>query len=469
MKPIINNHLSTLPQLQLSTKNTEHLNLSHPKAIEALVISSTPLHTKTDAVKTGQRFLIALQSLQASKRHVFEVIADKAIPRGSRLTIKVSPEQNIQIIAIKVAQNTPATNDVASKTASVFKEQAIIDNLLRQALPTKQAVVKLLPLLQQLTTSTTLTDEPLSKNLHQSINRLLSSVPEAAALQNPRELKRALINNGIFFESKLADFIKSTFTNGNAIKAPAINHLVNQDIKGQLQQLLKLTEQLNAKTIDTRPPHAAKQLDSTAHTYNNSASNHAQQAQSLLTSSASSLTQQPLNLSTANLGSNENAGLMLKQLGRQLLASLAQTQVNQAEILVNRGQLQADGQPAVNHWTFELPVFNGQHIDNIALKIKREKENSEADSKATPWTIMLNFDLHSLGKIKIQLSVIQQSVSATVWSEAKQTHQIVKQHINSLQKNLEQVGVHVQRLDCLLGTPPELKSQLNQPLVDIHS
>ena len=467
MKPTINTSLSTLPQLKLSTTSTERLNLSNPKIIEAQVLSSTLLQTKNISGNSGQQFLIKLKPSQSNNQQTLEVIADKAIAKGSQLTIKVSPEKTVQIVDIKQPLPTPPNS---SSTPASFKEQVIVDNLLRQALPLKQTIVKLLPLLQQLITTPTPTGGPLPKPLTQAISQLLSSFPDTQTLQNPNGVKRSIINNGTFFESKLAEFVKTAAVNGITIKAQTLNQLVSQDIKGQLQQLIKLVDQLSNKTTDTPQPQTIKHGAETTSTDGAVVQNKSPQAQQLA-ASALPLAQQPLNLrhNTTNQGGNQELGLVLKQLSRQLRSSLAQTQVHQAETLLNRGQPQADGQPAVNNWALELPVFNGKQIDHIDLQINRDQENNEEGNKATQWTIMLSFDLHSLGKVKVQISVVEQSVSATVWSEAEQTHQTVKQHINNLQKNFEQVGIHVKRLDCLLGKPPVPKNELSQQLVDIHS
>ena len=478
------------------------------------MLSSSPLLSSANKGSAGQQYSIKLQPSAASSMPVLEVVADKAITKGSHLTIKVGREQVAQIINIKPPQlSSPTNTNINPATINpAIKEQAAIDGLLRQALPVKQATVKLLPLLQLLTSSAA-PMQALPKPLTQAMSQLLSLFPDPESLQKPSGVKKAITNNGTFLESKIAELIKLAGSSNSAVKEAPLKQLFNQDIKGQVQQLIKLVDQLSikkpevvqqqpAKTLSTalatalgvnaknrpspitsavasesaansqKPELAHSLLGAKALTGDGSANQkNTAQAPPPLLASALPLIGQPLIASqnTPAPRSNENLDLVLKQLSRQLMSSLSQTQVYQAETLSNRGPAQADGQQTINNWALELPVFNGKQFDNIDLRIRRDTEESEQDNKAAQWTIMLSFDLHSLGKVKVQLSVVAQSVSATVWSESEQTHLAVKQHIDSLQKNFEQVGVHVKRLECLLGQPPEPKNEISQQLVDTHS
>ena len=132
---------------------------------------------------------------------------------------------------------------------------------------------------------------------------------------------------------------------------------------------------------------------------------------------------------------------MLRQLSGQLLASLARTQLNQLETLATRQQNTPDNQGPINSWTLEIPIIHGKNIDNLDVRIDQHLVDEEQDGSNKNgqdlWTIMLAFDLHKLGKMNVQLKVIDMSVSATVWSQLENTHLEVKREINGLKLNLE--------------------------------
>ena len=82
---------------------------------------------------------------------------------------------------------------------------------------------------------------------------------------------------------------------------------------------------------------------------------------------------------------------------------------------------------------------------------------------------MLAFDLHNLGKMNVQLKVVEKSVSAVVWSQLENTHREVKQQVKSLSQSLEKVGVNVKHVDCQLGLPPKNNLPIYQQLVDVRT
>jgi hypothetical protein len=169
--------------------------------------------------------------------------------------------------------------------------------------------------------------------------------------------------------------------------------------------------------------------------------------------------------STSN--NKENLDVILQQLGRQLLASLAKTQLNQLETLRQRNK--NTNEPAgTNSWTLEIPIMNGKQADNMELHIQEESDSDDKPNKQKKWRVMLNFDLHKLGKMSVELVVINTSVSAIIWSELKYAHQQVQNEIDSFKKGLEKIGVNVNKIECRIGIPEKRDKNLS-PLVDVRT
>ena len=166
---------------------------------------------------------------------------------------------------------------------------------------------------------------------------------------------------------------------------------------------------------------------------------------------------------------DDTLDIVLRQLGRQLLASLSRTQLNQMETLTNRAQYAPDNQGPQNSWVLELPIMRGEQVDNLRLRIDQEAAGREAADGVQQWTVMLNFDLHALGKMSVQLRVVQRQVSATIWSQRAVTHQLVESEVNTLADKLTAIGVSVNQVECLLGEPPAAARNLHRRLLDVRT
>ena len=377
----------------------------------------------------------------------------------------------------------------------------------RQTLPQQQPVKALLPVLQQLAQNP---HPDLPKSVTAQIQSLLQQFPKPEQLQHPKLLKQTLRNSGVFLESKLA-FAAASKNTQALLKSPALQ----LDTKTQLQKLSKQVDQLQQRptqsdkqTTAQRPlPNSATSTEPAPKTGPEVASkpvlSERIQAAPVLPGQTSTSSRPASNQTTAAVATNandsdtpattnpaqasttatqssvqaaastareSNLDIVLQQLGRQLLASLARTQLNQMESLVNRASNTPDSQGPTNSWVLELPIIHGQNVDNLELRIDQEEnQQTEGNAKEKQWTVMLGFDLHQLGKMSVQLKIVGTSVSATVWSQLQHTHNEVQEQIDTLQKGLEKIGVNVERVSCYHGLPSKDAPQIHQQLVDLHT
>ena len=324
----------------------------------------------------------------------------------------------------------------------------------------------------------------------QDLNTLLKQFPTPQQIQQPRLLQQAINNNGIFFEAKLAQ----TPPVVQATKSPTVNNQVtanytaatahtsrlgntsalppiNQDIKAQLQRLIPQLEKATTSTSSNpSSTHSQPPTTGTAQTGEES-KQPLTYTQPLLPALKLDTAAAPTNIQASN---EQNLDILLRQLSSQLLSTLARTQLNQLESLAARQQNSPDNQGPINSWTMEMPILHGKNIDNLELRIDQyliedEEENNKNSEGKKLWTVMLNFDLHSLGKMNVQLKIVEQSVSAIVWSQLENTHREVKQQVQSLTESLEKVGVKVKQVDCQLGLPPKNNLPIYKQLVDIRT
>ena len=169
----------------------------------------------------------------------------------------------------------------------------------------------------------------------------------------------------------------------------------------------------------------------------------------------------------ANHNTKDNIDVVLQQLGRQLLASLAKTQLNQLETINSRNP--ANNDPIINNsWSLEIPIMNGKQADNMQLLIQQETAKDTEANCHKQWRVLLDFDLHKLGKMSVELFVFEKAVSAIVWTELKHAHQLVQKEVEQFKVNLQNIGVNVTKVECKMGLPKKNDNSL-QPLVDVRT
>jgi Flagellar hook-length control protein FliK len=499
--------LTTQP-LPLSILGTQLSAAVKSGIVEAIVLSSTPLSPEQN---TGSQHKIVL----SDGKQQFELIAKAPVPAGTELQIKIADksaatvllkvinEQSVRHLPSSggaIIQNStpreintaPHQTSTEAKTAinntplitnrPTTATQQVIQQSVREALPQQQPLRQLVVLLQNLLQQQAVQQQSTlqksvqqsiqqqsaqqqtpqhSPDLNQRISHLLKQFPTAEQMQQPQPAKMAIENSGVFLESKLTRMALNKQTspiNDSARATPSSE--IKSDIKAAIQTLSQWIQK-----TPTAQPAATPQATSNTHRTDNMLDSDL-----LVYSAKPAVTQN--NHAESSSKSEQNLDILLRQLGRQLMASIARTQINQLESLAARQNNNIDNQGPVNSWVTEIPILNGKDVDNLKIRIDQdpaEQSNERDEPIKKLWTVMLSFDLHLLGKMNVQLKVVEQSVSATVWSSQAETHSKVKKYIYELTHNLKKVGVAVKKVECQLGLPPEQKSSLLKQLVDIRT
>ncbi|MEE8058891.1 MAG: flagellar hook-length control protein FliK [Pseudomonadales bacterium] len=353
------------------------------------------------------------------------------------------------------ASNRSNTNSPGNITATV---QQTIEQAVRQTLPQQQALKIMLPLLQQIVQQ----PPQWPKELTQNISHLLKQFPTSEQMQQPLPLKQAIKNSGLFFEAKLAQPSARLVKQGHGQATTRLDGTetrpdIKSDIKGMMQSIIPQIEKASGSKLSPTSVIQPAIPTDVIPTYTDKPTER----------QIASATQTASRAST-----DQNLDVQLRQLGRQLMASIARTQLNQLESLGIRKQNSTDNQGPINSWNLEIPIVHGNQVDNLQLRIKQQEQEATGKEKQDQqklWAVTLNFDLHNLGKMNVQLKIIGNTVAAIIWSQLEQTHREVKQQIQDLKKNLQKVGVIVKQVDCQLGLPPKANTPLYHQLVDVRT
>ncbi len=171
-----------------------------------------------------------------------------------------------------------------------------------------------------------------------------------------------------------------------------------------------------------------------------------------------------------NIPAKDSTEKVIEALIRQTNSALAKIQLNQISSLNQPASPSAETATA-QQWLFEIPVNTGSQVETVSILIKEEDEkNAENDNKKEKrWFVNLSFDLDKLGKLQVELTLIGESASSTIWVEKGSTYQSVSPQLSSLQTRLEALGLNVEKLDCRKGLPPQQKTRIHSQLIDINT
>ena len=423
---------------------------------------------------------------------------------GEQLKLEATKNGNLKLIEV-----TP------------LKQQSLINNAIRTLISQQNSyqllLSKLLTLSTKNTGTTTLLNtmpsyKGLSPNILQSVNKLMASLPQSKdfqqtkTLQNPNQLKLSLSNSGLQLENKLSNMImslrassagsssasNSSASNFSSQNMPSTQQMVQKDFKANLlrlmSNLLPTTNQSEGKTRTT-PPQTLQQISALLATTTGSlsgtkSSQMADLQKALSTELAKTNTQissyvetvtkpplmgsfflQPQQTAKADTKQKSWMDSIVSTLAKLTLSTLARVQLHQ---LASLPQTQ-EGQ-TTQLLSLELPIVHEDKVHLFQIQIgEEETQQTQEKEKEKCWKINLAFDIEPLGPMHIQLTMVGQSASATIWAEQKETVDFTHSHLDVLTDSLQHIGLSVKQIDCLKGKPPEKKATFQQHLVDINT
>lgn len=300
----------------------------------------------------------------------------------------------------------------------------------------------------------------LSADLQSAAQRILSQLPDARQMSDPRGVALALQDSGVFMEPRL------------------LQGLPPSDLKTALLQLvsqLNGARQGNAQPGTGTPPFSP----------GNTTAVLAQALPGYVRSALGMLGQVgasgkaatggfplPSRLLPAMDGEND-----LQHLLRLATAALSRLQSHQLASLEETGTDTSNKLQST--WQLEIPMRHLADIVPLQVKIQREdpppqsRDDDERRDSAAPntreriWRVELAFDLSPLGPLQVQASLQQGSLSSQFWAEVPGTAQMIAAQLGYLREQLTEVGLQVADLDCHQGTPPRgPRTHLEQRWVD---
>ena len=465
---------------QLTAKPESKANTKQPMDVNA---PSKTISAKAAIELNPNRYQV-LMDVGANK--TLSVQSPLAPRIGQILQLQVLSHQQVEIMGLRtgvISESTPLISS-ASQQALAAKNAGLISNNQTdhaKALATLQASLRTNLPRQTTKESLTATLETLTRqqsllpaSLQTAITQLQKSISPLQQLTQANGLANALNNSGLLYEAKLAQLLTAARTKGIGISNPAIktlanalnlnNGLVPSDTKAQTQI------QVKASNIDHKQAvlQLINTLKSSLHTSNVASGkpiNPALQNNATLASLWTLVTNATMADASLKASSGESNEQLL-QLLRLALSVVTRTQSQQL-FTANTQVLAANDNVANQSWSLELPLWVDQKLNVIDIHIEAEKDSEQltaADEKA--WNARLSFDLEEHGSMVAFATLRGKTIAAVLWVTKAATVNKVNRELALMSENLDRLGLKVERLQCRVGEPDDVRPNGTINLLD---
>ncbi|MCP4995938.1 MAG: flagellar hook-length control protein FliK [Gammaproteobacteria bacterium] len=167
----------------------------------------------------------------------------------------------------------------------------------------------------------------------------------------------------------------------------------------------------------------------------------------------------------AQAGTGTTSSGPASTLGKFISELLMQTEGALARVLTN--QLTALQESNVRPmWQLEIPVQRDDETDNFLLKIEQEIESEDSENKN--WSVWMDFDLPSLGRVRTHIRLQDDLVSSQFMTEARESADKIDNKLPLLQDALQRAGLKVAKLGVRQQelSEPEVVTAPASPLLD---
>lgn len=489
-----NNELALLkrinPSLLQQLKTAQAAQVSNPTTANpssSLLTNSSPLYLTKLAINATANINASTDSKTLTTITLQAFSAKQTLILGQQngqLQINANNQLSLNLQERLQQAASQAIKNILPKQESVSQLQQFTGQL-------SQTISKLPPSLQI---------KLASRPVIQALSELNRFTQTSMSLQQGRQVQLALANSGTSFEAKLtqsnhlannlsAGLTANPLSTSNTSATAKAN--LHNDIRANLDKILSA---INLSGNAARSSNSLTALNQTdvdkliavvAATLNNSA-----------TSAVNHITA-PKNLTAATAALFRLLGIaipfdapIVAQLPKAIEQHLKKL-IEQTHAKIQFNQLRSIGldqpasevRPHLQQFHTELPLrFNEQvlalqlsiHEQEIAKEGHREEAHQEAkdDNKNAPirrWQVFLSFDLPNDEKLHTQLTIIESSISATLWAQSQNLCDKAQKNISWLRDKLLANGLTVEDITCLQGSPPQKGTSLDYNLVDIKT
>ena len=324
----------------------------------------------------------------------FKASVPQQLTEGDLLKVRVIDNSNRPVL--KIITHSKAT-----------KPQQLLEYQLRQDLPRQQKLLVVTDKLLQVHSirprqnTTRLLPEALAQQIKDT-TRLL---PRLLDLASPAGLKKAIIDSGLFMESKISSAVPRQAPSPGNMPSPGLN----TDIKAGF---LRLEDAVSIQ-LNTKPAKPDR---------------HFQTSQVTKPGVPATVhTDQPVARVESEL--RAELGALKSAIG----GAISKIQVNQGQTIISHEQ-------SSPQWIIDLPFIDDKRAGLLELLIRREGRGQTVAADEDGWSVRLQLDLPALGKVTIMLKSKQGHLNSLIWAEQEVTNKKIASQLKRLNHGLEQAG-----------------------------
>ena len=144
------------------------------------------------------------------------------------------------------------------------------------------------------------------------------------------------------------------------------------------------------------------------------------------------------------------------------------TRTQSQQLFTANTQLFATNDSVVNQsWSLELPVWVEQKLNIIDIHIEADKDNEPLTKSADKaWNARLSFDLEEHGNMVAFATLRDKTIAAVLWVSEASTVNKVNRELAVMAENLDRLGLEVERLQCRVGEPEDVRANGTINLLD---
>lgn len=291
--------------------------------------------------------------------------------------------------------------------------------------------------------------------IREQIQTLWRQLPEQTQLHSAPAIKQALRYSGVFLEANLLRSVEPEPT------LPVL------DVRSTLLRLAAALRQ-----------HVSQDLSNSEHQANASSGNKTEPGQPSSAKPATAIIAAPTDPQQSNAKELNNkpphphvpqayarqvATLPLMNTREGFLEQLLQ-QTERTLAHVQTLQLHtANNETLRPSWAMELPVRHGDGVDLFDLRVQPDANQSDNGEANAGWTVMLAFDLDGLGPLRVQVSLVNNTISTFWWAEQAPTVTLFHQHMDTLKARLAVSGLTIDQIRCQAGLTTHEISNKSMP------
>lgn len=376
-------------------------------------------------LRRGQ--IIDAVTLSASKQGKVSLrIGEAVINASTNISFQKGANVSLEVVQLRPHLLLKLISQPVATTAAMALQNASVNWL-----PQQSGIAPVLAeLIHRAMTGAQLQQQRTTQAL---VNALIHGLPGRNSLIRAEGVRQAVLQSGIFLESKLSRSVRKHRTGiKNDMKANLLRlrHVIERDLfsdcpdthirniaNSNLENAVDPPRRKGLPVLQARIPYA----------------------------------------NTPDTGDSSvyGPGMLSKLQGA--IARLGLLQINTAQNHFN-GEYS---------WQLEIPVQHSGSIETVSITIENEQKDLQHEDR-NAWIVNLALELPQLGPIEIRISLYSQGVSSCFRSDSRSTLRLIESQLTQLKSSLEHHGIEALALCCQQGQAAAILPDPEVSIIDIQ-